>query len=379
MTWRYNKKAVFIIICAGALAYYTYGWFFKNGGGAGQMDGAPTVSVAEVIERDVREWNEFAGKLVAVDQVDIRPQVSGLIESIHFSDGAMVNKGDLLFVIDPRPYEAAFQSANSLWVLANADLKRAQSLLATKTIPQRDYDQRRNAAEVAKANFIRARLDLEYTQVKSPIAGRASRAEITVGNLVEAGASAPVLTSVVSITPVYADFTIDETNFLKYARAGVTNNKSAPEIPVMLMLEGLQREGRVASFDNRLNNVSGTVRVRAVFDNKDGILVPGLFARVKMASPSVTRALLITDRAVGTDQSKKFVLVVGAENKVEHREVKLGGLADGLRIVEEGLKPGEKIIVSGLQRVMMPMQQVTPEIVLMDGVMPDAPAPVPKE
>jgi|CXWL01.1.fsa_nt_gi multidrug efflux system membrane fusion protein len=381
MARRFSTKSIVVVIAVIVIGYYAYGRFFGHGGGYGQMGGAPPVSVAEVIERDVRQWNEFSGKLVAVDQVEIRPRVSGTIESIHFDDGAMVGKGDLLFVIDPRPYEAAFQSANALWILADADLRRAKSLLESKSIPQRDYDQRRNAAEVAKANFIKAKLDLEYTTIKSPITGRASRAEITAGNLVEAGmGQSPLLTTIVSSTPIYADFEIDEATFLSYAGAGVTNNQSAATIPVTLSLDGLPRAGHVSSFDNRVNNASGTVRVRAIFDNADGALVSGLFVRVKIGSPVSKKSLLITDRAIGTDQNKKFVLVVGAENKTEHRDVKLGGVADGLRVVEEGLKAGEKIIVSGLQRVMMPNQQVTPEIVPMDGAgAAPSPATAPKE
>ena len=367
-----SKKSVIIVICA-AIAYYVYSHFFGHGGGYGQMGGAPPVSVAEITEREVRQWNEFSGKLVAIDQVDIRPRVTGTIESIHFADGAMVNKGDLLFVIDPRPYQAAYQAASSQWVLAHSDLERAKSLVASKTIPQRDYDQRKSTAAIAKAAYVKAGLDLEYTHISSPITGRASRAEVTVGNLVEAGmGQAPLLTTIVSSTPIYADFEIDEATFLKYAGAGVTGNKSAAAIPVMLELGGAEKEGHVESFDNRVNNISGTVRVRAIFDNADVSLVPGLFARVKMGSPTATKSLLITDRAIGTDQSKKFVIVVGAENKTERRYIKLGGLAENLRVVEDGLKAGEKIIVNGIQRVMMPGQPVTPEMVPMT---PEPPAP----
>jgi multidrug efflux system membrane fusion protein len=364
-----SKKFIFIAIAVAGVGYYAYSHFFAhNGGGMAQMGGAPSVSAAEVVSRDVRQWYEFSGKMVAVDQVDIRPRVSGTIDSIHFADGAMVKKGDLLFVIDPRPYEAALQAANAAWTLADADLKRAKPLLEGKAIAQRDYDQRKNAAETAKANLTKARLDLEYTSIKSPISGRASRAEITVGNLVEAGmGQSPLLTTIVSSTPIYADFEIDEATFLKYARAGATGNKIATEIPVILEFDDMSREGRVESFDNRLNNTSGTVRVRAIFDNGDGVLVPGLFARVRLGSPAITKSLLITDRAIGTDQNKKFVLVVGQDNKVEHRDVKLGGMAEGLRIVEDGLKEGEKIIVNGMQRVVMPGQPVTPEIVPMDA------------
>jgi len=380
MARRYSTKSIVITIAVIVSAYYGYGYFFGHGAGD-QMGGAPPVSVAEVIEKEVRGWNEFSGKLVAVDQVEIRPRVSGTIESIHFVDGAMVNKGDLLFVIDPRPYQAAFESANALWVLAEEDLKRAQALLSSKSVPQRDYDQRKNAAEVAKANYTKAKLDLEYTTIRSPISGRASRAEITVGNLVESGTGqSPLLTTIVSSSPIYADFEIDETTFLKYAGAGVTNNQSATKIPVTLSVDKLTREGHVASFDNKVNNTSGTVRVRAIFDNADGALVTGLFARIKIGNPESKKSILITERAIGTDQNKKFVLVVNGENKTENRSVKLGGIADGMRVVEEGLKPGEKIIVNGLQRVMMPNQPVTPEIVTMDGAgTPPEPQPAPKE
>ncbi len=367
MSLKYNIKNIIIIIFVLAVTYYSYGYFSSSHSAIGQNGGASPVDTAEVIEREARGWNEFSGKIVAVEQVDVRPRISGTIESIHFSDGAMVKKGDLLFIIDPRPYEASLQSANALWILADADLKRAQSLISSKAIPQREYEQRRNAAEVAKANLTKAKLDLEYTKIKSPISGRASRAEITVGNLVDAGSSAPILTSVVSSTPIYTDFEIDEANFLKYVRANVTSNESAKNIPVTLVLDGLSKQGHVESFDNRLNPASGTVRVRAIFDNEDGALVSGLFARIKMGSPENTKSILVTDRAIGTDQNKKFVLVVGAENKVERRYIKLGGIADGLRIVEDGLKAGEKIIVSGLQRVMMPNQIVTPEIVPMES------------
>lgn len=378
MARQYNKRQVLIVIAALALGYYAYGHFFGHGGGYGQMGGAPPVSVAEVVENNVRQWSEFSGKLVAVDQVDIRPRVTGVIESVNFADGSMVNKGDLLFVIDPRPYEAAFQAANAQWVLADADLRRAQSLVESKVIPQRDYDQRKNIAATAKAAYVKAKLDLDYTHIKSPISGRASRAEVTVGNLVESGmGQTPLLTTIVSSTPIYADFEIDEATFLKYAGAGVTSNNVASTIPVKLALGDVEKTGHVESFDNRVNNVSGTVRVRAIFDNADGALVPGLFARVKMGSPAIAKSLLITDRAIGTDQSKKFVIVVGAENKTERRYVKLGGLADNLRVIEDGLKPGEKIIVNGLQRVMMPGQPVTSEMVPMTPEPPAPAAPAP--
>lgn len=332
------------------------------------MGGAVPVSVAKVIERKVQTWQEFSGRLVAVDAAEIRPQVSGTVDSIHFEDGAIVKKGDLLFVIDPRPYAAAYQSAKARFDFADAEWKRAEILLAEKAISKRDYDQRKNEALVTKADLTRARLNLNYTKVKAPIDGRVSRAEITVGNLVEAGPNAPLLTTVVASHPIYADFELDETNYLRYARA-LAEGKDVQAIPVTMQLAagGEARQGKIESFDNKLDVMSGTIRVRAVFDNEDGVLVPGLFASVKLGGAEEKEAVLITDRAVGTDQNKKFVIVVGADGKTERRQVTLGGMAEGLRIVEEGLTPGEQIVVSGLQRIMMPGQPVTPEMVSMDG------------
>ena len=362
------RKLITLIILAVA-GYYAYGYFMSpNMVGGSQMGGAMPVSVAKVIERKVQTWQEFSGRLVAVDAAEIRPQVSGTIDSIHFEDGAMVKKGDLLFVIDPRPYAAAMQSAKARAELANSEWKRAETLFAEKAISKRDYDQRKNAALVAKADATRAQLDLNYTHVKAPIDGRVSRAEITVGNLVGAGPNAPLLTTVVSSHPIYADFELDETSYLKYARAQATG-EDAQELPVTMELaaDGQTRQGKVESFDNKLDVLSGTIRVRAVFDNEDGVLVPGLFASVRLGGAGEKKAVLITDRAVGTDQNNKFVIVVGEGGVTERRQVTLGGMAEGLRIVEEGLKPGEQIVVSGLQRIMMPGQPVLPELVPMDG------------
>lgn len=367
------KKLLILLILLG-IGYTIYSRFMGGPPNGGMMmGGAPPVSVAEVIERNVQQWSEFSGRLVAVDQADIRPRVSGTIESVHFKNGAMVKKDDLLFVIDPRPFEAAAAAAHARAVQAESEFQRAKTLLADKAIAQRDYDQRKNAAEVARADYTRAKLDLEYTKIRAPFSGKIGRAEITAGNLVEAGPGAPVLTSIVSNHPLYADFEVDEDTFLRYIQRDAAHNG---DIPVMMSPgDGATTyTGRIESFDNRLNPQSGTIRVRAVFDNEDGLLVPGLFARIKLGSASEAPVLLITDRAVGTDQSKKFVLVVGAENKAEYREVTLDAMADGLRIVRAGLAKGEKIIVNGTQRA-RPGMPVTPEMVPMDA--PPAPAAAP--
>lgn len=363
-----RNLAILAVLAGGG--YYAYTTFMPQGGGWGP-GGPPPVSVAEVVNRKVRQWHEFSGRLVAVNQVEVRPRVSGIIEKVHFEDGAIVNKDDVLFTIDPRPYETVYKSANARAVLAESELRRAQRLLAGKAIPQHEYDQRKNDAEVARAELASAKLNLEYATVRAPISGRVSRAEITVGNLVEGGGNAPVLTTVVTNTPIYADFEIDEATFLTYAQAGVTGHNAVSQIPVTMALTGASESahtGHIESFDNRLNTTSGTIRVRAVFDNPNNVLVPGLFARIRLGGPKEEDALLITDRAIGTDQSKKYVYVVEAENKVAYREIKLGALAeDGLRIITEGLKPGDKIVVNGTQRVMMPGQPVMPEMVPMDA------------
>lgn len=358
------------IAIVGGVAYVIYSMVMPHGGGFGPQ-GAASVGVAEVVQKKLRLSHEYSGRLVAVEQAEIRPRVSGVIQQVHFVDGAIVNAGDPLFTIDPRPYEATYQSAKARAALAESELKRAEVLIKEKAVPQRDYDQKKNDAEVARADLTRASLDLEYTQVKSPITGRVSRAEMTKGNLVDAGASSPLLATVVTYNPLYVDFDIDEATYLEYARAHATTRDQISSIPVSINLVGDTGAGRTAhveSFDNRLNATSGTVRVRVTLDNPDGVLVPGLFAHVKLGAPAETDKLLITDRAVGTDQNKKFVVVVGDDNKAMHRDVTLGALSDdGLRVVEDGLKPGEKIIVSGLQRVMMPGQEVKPDVVPMTG------------
>lgn len=370
MAFQLTKTKLVVVLALAGAGYYAYGHYMGQGGaGAGGMQGgAVPVSVAEVVERDVQQWHDFSGRLVAVDQVDIRPRVSGTIDKVHFADGDVVKAGTPLFTIDPRPYQAALQAATARAVLADAELKRAQTLIADKAIPQREYDQRRNDAAVAHADLTQAKLNLEYTNIVAPIDGRLSRAEITQGNLVEAGASAPVLTSVVSSDPIYADFEVDEATYLQYVQSKSTHNGQAAQIPVSLALlgdSGFPNKGRIESFDNKLDVTSGTIRVRAAFDNPNAVLVPGLFARIRVGETAPTKAVLITDRAIGTDQSKRFVLVVGEGNKVEYREVRLGAMADGLRIVTGGLKAGEKIVVNGLQRA-RPGEPVTPEEVSMD-------------
>lgn len=366
----FRPKTLIIAVVVLIAGYFLYQRFFMGPPQQGMQFGAPPVSVAEVIQRKVEQWQEFSGRLTAVESAEIRPQVSGLIESIHFEDGEHVEKGRLLFTIDQRPYIAAKEAARARYNLAEAELRRAKTLLKEKAIPQREYDQRRNAAEVAKADLTRAELDYQYTLITAPVSGRVSRAEITVGNLVNTnGGSAPVLTSIVSDQPIYADFDIDEQSYLRYLQAAGGDRTALESAPIRLLLAGEEGEGRIGrlqSFDNRLNTGTGTIRVRALFDNKDGALIPGMFGRVRLGNPANADAILITDRAVGTDQSRKFVLVVDDKNTAQYRPVVLDGMADGLRVVQSGLQPGEKIIVDGLQRA-RPGTPVTPEVVPMDA------------
>jgi len=369
------KKSLLVAVIIGG-GYYGYTHFLGAGAGgdAGAGAGAPPVSVAEVKARKLQLWNDFSGKLVAVDSAEIRPRVAGTIEKIHFKEGEWVKKDAPLFTIDRKPYEAALQAAQARASLAEADFIRAKTLIEDKAISQKEFDQRKNEAAIAQANLTKAQLDYGYTIIKSPIAGQVGRAEITVGNLVDAGGNAPILTTVVANKPIYADFDIYEQTYLDYLQAVGGDTKKLQNIPVALSISDSTKPiiGKVKSFDNQLNTSSGTLRVRAIFDNENDGLVAGLFAHVQMASPSEEEVLLINEHAINTDQNIKFVWVVGDDNKVSYRPVKLGATAEGLRVTTDGLKDGEKIVIGGTQRVMMPNQAITPKIVGMDGKEADA-------
>ncbi|WP_186023637.1 efflux RND transporter periplasmic adaptor subunit [Burkholderia gladioli] len=328
--------------------------------------GAPAaidVDAAVVISRGITDWQSYTGRLEAVDQVEVRPLVSGNIVAVHFRDGALVRKGDPLFTIDPRPYQAAVDRAAAQLAAAlaraaytSADATRAERLIGDNAIARRDYDEKQNAAreaaagvKAAQAALEAARVDLGYTRIVAPVAGRVSRAELTPGNTVSAGANAPLLTTLVSVSPIYASFEVDEQTYLQY----LGHDRDA-RVPVALGLadeNGYSRDGVIASVDNRLDTGSGTVRVRASFANTDGALVPGLYARVKVGGGRAHDAILVDDAAIGTDQSRKYVLVVDASSRIRYRTVQPGGLHDGLREIEAGLAPGERIVVNGTLRV----------------------------
>jgi multidrug efflux system membrane fusion protein len=354
----------------------------------GPPGGAPPVSVAAAIEKEIVESDEFPGRIEAVEQVEVRSRVTGYIQSVNFAPGANVNKGDVLFQIDPRPFDneiarvdASLANIKVQMDLARIELERAEKLLADRAISRREYDD--SASKVrsldaqlrgAQASLDTARLNRSYAQITAPVAGRVGKAEITVGNLVQGEVpNSPMLTMVVSMDPVYVSFEVDERAYLKYV---ARSRAKAAQMPLAIGLadeEGFPRPAKLGFVDNRVDVSSGTLRMRAVLPNPDGRLTPGLYARVRIGDSFKPRsAVLVVDRAIGTDQSKRFVLVVNGDNKADYRPVKIGRLVDGLRVIEDGLKAGEKIVVNGLQRV-RPGTAVTPEVVSMTGG--DKPAP----
>lgn len=349
---------------------------------------AMEVSVAEVPEREITEWDEYTGRLEAVEAVEIRPQVSGYLQQVNFEEGRDVKKGDVLFVIDPRPYQAELERvqaeverARTAAKLAEADVVRAEKLIATRAMSQEEYEQRNAAREsalaavkAAEAGVEVARLNLAYTRVTSPINGRVGRAEVTVGNLVAGGQAgqATRLTTVVSLAPMYVYFEAAERDYLKYmdlARSGQRPLSREHANPVQMAVGNeaeYEHEGYMDFVDNRVNAGTGTLMGRAVFPNPDQYLVPGMFVRVRLAGTNTYKGALINDRAILTDQDRRYVLVVGEGNVLEYRAIVTGPMIDGLRAVREGLKAGERIIVNGLQRV-RPGMAVTPRIVPMEG------------
>ncbi|WP_186159498.1 efflux RND transporter periplasmic adaptor subunit [Burkholderia gladioli] len=345
------------------------------------------VDVANVLSKTITDWQTYSGRLEAIERVDVRPLVSGTIVSVNFKDGALVKKGDVLFVIDPRPYQAEVDRTAAQLAAAQArdgyaqtDWQRAQRLIGDNAIAKRDYDEKQNAARESAANvkaaaaaLEAAKINLGYTRIVAPFTGRASRAEITLGNVVSAGASAAPLTTLVLVSPIYASFDADEQTYLRY----IGNQRDGRKVPVDLGLaneSGYSRSGVIDSVDNRLDTSSGTIRVRARFDNADGTLVPGLYARVKVDGSAPHPALLVDDAAINTDQDKKFVFVVDAQGKVAYREVQIGSLHGNQRVIAGGLQASDRVVVNGTQRV-RPGEQVKVHMVPMTGG-DDAAAPV---
>ena len=338
----------------------------------------PQVTVAAAISRQVTEFDEFTGRFEAVERVEVRPRVSGYISSVNFKDGSEVRKGDVLFVIDPRPYvaerdkaRAQLAQARSQLALARSERDRATQLVSQHAISREEFDTRTSGSEQAQANVEAAQaaldaaaLNLEFTRVTAPIAGRISRALVTSGNFVTNGQT--LLTTLVSLDPIYVSFDGDEKVYLKYtklSRDGAHDGRN----PVQVGLadeSGYPHQGVMVFVDNALDPATGTIRSRALLDNRDRLFTPGLFARLRLLGAHEHEAVLINDSAVGTDQTVRYVLVVGAGNKAEYRPVQLGPVVDGLRVVESGLASGETIVVNGLQRV-RPGAQVQPQRVAM--------------
>jgi membrane fusion protein, multidrug efflux system len=328
---------------------------------------APPVTAARAVARDVTEWNEFTGRLEAVHHVDVRPRVSGLVSSVHFAEGTIVRRGDLLFQIDARPFQAEVDRlsadlarARAALTRTTAERERAQRLSAENAMSAEERDRRASSATEAEAQVAAtaaalraAELNLEFTRVVAPIGGRVGRAIVTEGNLVSSGpGEATLLTTLVSLDPVYASFEVDEQSFLAFQRATAAKPGGVAEIRMALAGEtDFPREGRLQFLDNQLDPATGTIRVRAVFANAGGTLTPGLFVRLRMSGGTSYPAVLVQDQAIGTDLDKRFVYVVGKDQAIAYRPVTLGPLVDGLRVVRTGLRPQEVVVVNGLQRV----------------------------
>jgi len=339
----------------------------------GPAAAAPLVKVSYPVEREVTDYADYTARTAAVDSVELRARVSGYLDKVNFKEGTLVNKGDVLFEIDPRTYQAVLAHAVGQLASAKArlarlelDVKRNEELVKKQTIATQEYDKSvgdRNEAVAScaalKAAVERAQLDLGFTKVTAPVSGRISRYYVTVGNLVSAGdlTGGTLLTTIVSVDPMYAYFDVDEHTVLRVKqliREGKAKTPDDPDIPVWLGLANENRHphrGSIHFIDNQVNPRTGTLRVRGVFRNKDEALSPGYFARVRVPIGVPHKALLVTERALDTDQGQKVVYVVDKDNRVVSRPVRLGALHDGRREITDGLKPGERVIVNGLQLV----------------------------
>jgi RND family efflux transporter MFP subunit len=331
----------------------------------------PAVTVSQPVQKEIVEWDEYTGRFGAVDSVEVRARVNGYLNSVNFKAGQTVKKGDLLFVIDPRPFRIALDQAEAQLVqaktaaaLAAKDLGRAATLLQSKNVSEQFYDQRQQSKQAAdaglkaaQANVDNARLNVEFTEVRAPVAGRVSREMVSPGNLVSGGGTgSTLLTTIVSLDPIYFYFDADEAEYLKYqrlAKAGTRPSSRDVANPVELQLadeHDWPHKGKMDFVDNQFDANTGTMRARAIFENPEGMLSPGLFARVRLAGSGKYVAMLLPDEAIGTDQTQRLVSVIGADNKVILRPVKLGPVVEGLRVIREGIAPEDWIVIKGVQR-----------------------------
>jgi multidrug efflux system membrane fusion protein len=364
-------------------------------GNAEQQFPPPDVSVAAVVQKSVTEWDDYSGHIEAIESAEIRPRVSGHLRRVHYKEGGLVRKGQILFSIDDREYAAAAEAARADAAraaarveLAKQELNRAEALIAARAVSQGELDTRRMEAQQADADLLaaqarlaQAELDLGFTRVTAPFDGRAGAALIKPGNIVSQNET--LLTTLVSVDPVYVTFTGDERAYLRYqelARNGTRQSSREARNPVLVGLaneDGFPHRGEMDFVDNALDPESGTIRARAVLPNPDGVFTPGLFARVRLLGGSQENALLIHEQAVLTDQDRRYVYVLGANSSAERRDVTLGPTIEALRIVQSGLKPGDKVIVNGMRKIFFPGQPVKPRDVPMDQ--PNLPPPAPQE
>lgn len=342
------------------------------GNPAGSSLPPPEVAVAKPLVRQVTDWDEYTGRLAAVDEVEVRARVSGYLQSVHFREGAIVKKGDLLFVIDPRPYEAVLERARAELAgaqirleLAHNDLKRGERLYTSRAISEEELDARSKERQEADAALTAARaavrsaeLDVEFTRMHAPLAGRIGRELVSEGNLVSGGSSqATLLTTIVSLDPIHVYFTADERAFLRYqrlSRAGERPSSREAANPVQLQLadeEGFPHRGHMDFVDNQVDRATGTMQGRAVFANPEFFLTPGLFARVRLLGRGPYEALLIPDAAIAADQAQRFVFIIDEAGTAQRRPVALARRVGELRVIASGLGPNDQVVVSGLQRV----------------------------
>ena len=343
-----------------------------KGPGGAQQATAPDVTVAKPIARRLTDWDEFTGRLIAREKVEIRARVSGYLTEVHFKEGTEVKEGDLLFTIDPRPYQAIVQRAEAVLAqaktnaeLANIEAKNATTLRQGQVISTEESERRLKSAageqaavRAAEAMVTTAKLDLEFTQIKAPISGRVSDARVTQGNLITGGTSDPtLLTNILALDPIYVDFEVDERSALKYRemhKSGERESALFQRIPAEMALvnqEGWPHKGEIDFVDNQINPETGTIRARGIFPNKDRLMSPGFFAKVRIPGSGEYDGLLIRDAAVGDDQGSSYVWVINADDKAVYRPVKLGPLVDGMRVVREGLKADERVVILGLMSV----------------------------
>jgi RND family efflux transporter MFP subunit len=342
----------------------------------------PAVTVAKPVQRDVVDHDEYVGRFVAVDSVEVRARVSGYLDKVHFRDGQMVKEGDLLFSIDKRPFQnaldqarASLSQAKTNLAYAESDFKRGERLVRDRTISEQVFDQRNQAYRGAEASVAaseaavrQAELELQFTELRAPVAGRIGDRRVSPGNLVMGGtaASTTLLATIVSLDPIRFEFTLDEASYLRYERfSGSGKEVTAREGSVIVELKlidekDFEHRGHMDFVDNVIDRSSGTIRGRAVFSNPKAVLIPGMFGRIRVPGSPVYQALLVPDAAIGTEQVRKFVFVVGADNTATQKYLTLGPVVDGLRVVKDGLAADDRVVVSGLMRV-RPGQKVTPE------------------